>query len=76
VPRSTVSRCAGRSGYSKVGPSFGEHLFPHAGSPSKMIITRRIGVTPQERRDMPWIICACAITGFILFGTMIYRLVS
>jgi hypothetical protein len=41
-----------------------------------MIITRRIGVTPQERRDMPWIICACAITGFILFGTMIYRLVS
>jgi hypothetical protein len=31
-------------------------------------------VTPQERRDMPWVISACAITGFILFCTMIYRL--
>jgi hypothetical protein len=75
VPRSRVSRCAGRSGYPKVALVRGNN-----GSARGFLIEdsqhRRIGVTPQERRDMPLIICACAITGFILFGAMIYRLVS
>jgi hypothetical protein len=39
-----------------------------------LCIDREIKVTPQERRDMPWVIGALVTVGCLLGGIMVYRL--
>jgi len=40
----------------------------------KALIAKGDTMTPQERKDMPWIIGGCFFVGGVLCGAMIFRL--